>query len=289
VLCRFDLFPAVLAAGGLLVLARRPGGSGVLVALGAAIKVWPVVVLPALLLTPRIRWRLAAVFVVVSLAGVVAVVATGGTERLLSPFQWRSDRGLQIEAFVALPALVRSIFVPGDYAIGISEHLAFEITGPWVDTLVQASSWLTLGGLGLLGVIWLRALVSRAASPELVGLLATLTVWVMIVVDKTFSPQYLTWVAALLAATAAIAPSLPSRIVRVMLLSAVGTQLVYPVTYPWLTLEYGDGPLARAAQVAALLLLIGRDACLIGLGVLLVRRTWALTRPAEPVPLPHPG
>src|SRR5205823_14465465 len=40
-LCRLDLVPAVLAGTALLVLARRPVLAGVLVAAGAAVKLWP--------------------------------------------------------------------------------------------------------------------------------------------------------------------------------------------------------------------------------------------------------
>ena len=47
---RFDLVPAVLAGGAVLAAIRRPRLAGVLTALGAALKLWPVVMLPTFLL-----------------------------------------------------------------------------------------------------------------------------------------------------------------------------------------------------------------------------------------------
>src|SRR6185437_3089572 len=47
---RFDLVPAVLAGGAVLAAIRRPAWAGALTALGAALKLWPVVMLPTFLI-----------------------------------------------------------------------------------------------------------------------------------------------------------------------------------------------------------------------------------------------
>ena len=46
---RFDMLPAVLAGGALLAARRRPWVTGALTGLGAAIKLWPALLIPSFL------------------------------------------------------------------------------------------------------------------------------------------------------------------------------------------------------------------------------------------------
>ena len=95
---RFDLVSAVLAGFALLALAAQwAGTSGVLAAAGAAVKLWPAGLLPALLVRRYRPLRVLAGFVAFGVLAVVATLAAGGTARLLSPLTWQSDRGLQLE------------------------------------------------------------------------------------------------------------------------------------------------------------------------------------------------
>ena len=54
---RFDLVPAVLAGGAVLAAIRRPAVAGVLTAFGAALKLWPAVMLPTFLIRRGDRRR----------------------------------------------------------------------------------------------------------------------------------------------------------------------------------------------------------------------------------------
>ncbi len=52
---RFDLVPGILAGVGLLLLARRPRVAAASAAVATALKLWPVLVLPALAARPAVR------------------------------------------------------------------------------------------------------------------------------------------------------------------------------------------------------------------------------------------
>ena len=101
---RFDMIPAVLAGGALLAARTRPWVAGALTGLGAAIKLWPALLIPALLADKERRKPTAIGFVVVGFGLALISLVTGGLTRLFSPLTWQSGRGLQIESIWADPA-----------------------------------------------------------------------------------------------------------------------------------------------------------------------------------------
>ena len=95
---RFDILPAVLAGGALLAARRRPWITGALTGLGAAIKLWPALLIPAFLSYKPDRRRAGLAFVAVGFGLALVSLIFGGWSRLISPLTWQSDRGLQIES-----------------------------------------------------------------------------------------------------------------------------------------------------------------------------------------------
>lgn len=271
-LCRFDLLPAALAGGALLVAARRPAAAGVLAGLGTAVKLWPAALLPSLWLAPaRGRTRMLATWAGVVAAAVVVVAATAGTGRLTSPLHWQGERGLQVEAYAALPLLVADLFSPARWHVEYTRYYAFQVVGPGVDGAIVAASVASLVAIALLAVLWLRAVRhgARGAQPAVAGLLATLTVILLTVTDKTLSPQYLIWIAALLAVVGALHPTvMPPAAVPTLLLTCAVTHLIFPFWYD---------PLV-AGRPYAVLLLVARDLGLAALAVQIGRQVWRLTR-----------
>lgn len=253
-LCRLDLVPAVLGAAALLVVARRASASALLAAAGAAVKLWPLALVPSLWLSRRRagggQWRLVAVFTV-ALASVFAVVlAWVGPARTLSPLTWQSDRSLQLESYAALPLLVAGVLRPGTWHSEYTRFFAFEVIGPGVPAMLAVSTVLTVLAVLLLAWLWLRAVRSATIAEDAPGLLALGTVGLMIITDKTFSPQYLIWLGALAAAHATVTSDAGTVTRhRLLLAIAVLTQVVYPNLYSWLT----------ALQPAAVLLVATRD------------------------------
>jgi hypothetical protein len=272
---RFDLVSAALAGAALLALAaRRPLGAGLLAAAGAAVKLWPAALLPALLLRRDRPGRVLAGFAGLGAVATAATLAGGGTTRLLSPLTWQGERGLQIETIWAAPLLWGRTFSPDTWSTPYTRFFAFQVEGPGAAALTTLSTVATVAAVGLLCWLWWRA--ARTGVPAglpLVGLLAIAAAGLLILPNRTLSPQYLLWIGGLLAALGAVAPEEP-LLPRLNLLVAVTcllTQVLYPLGYGMLT-----GPHWSNAIGAALL--TARNGLLLGITALVITRVVRLTR-----------
>jgi hypothetical protein len=287
---RFDMIPAVLAGGALLAARTRPWVAGALTGLGAAIKLWPALLIPALLADKERRKPTAIGFVVVGFGLALISLVTGGLQRLFSPLTWQSGRGLQIESVWSGPLMVLRMLDPGRWVVEISKYQAFEIFGYGVGLWQTISDVATIVGLGMIVALWVRAFRMRGGvTPVAVALVVLATIAVVIITNKTLSPQYLLWVggpiaALLLLRDSAVTPDLRRWIVRIGvagLILAGLTQLVYPLLY--------DGYLGMtsyAGLVAATLVTVLRNLCLLGFTVLTLMLAWRATSSSLATPSP---
>jgi Glycosyltransferase family 87 len=276
---RFDLMPAVLAGGAVLALLRRPALSGALTAVGAALKLWPAIMLPILLLGRTNRRRLVLGFVVTGGALALASLLAGGVERLMSPLQWQAKRGLQIESVVAGPLMLVRMFDPkGPWNAPLSLYKARELTGPGVSVFLTASTVLTIAGVMLIGVLWNRARRAPTVTVEIVGWLLVAAAAVITVTNKVLSPQYILWLGGPLAALAVwhTGDRHVRAAMRLLLVIALLTQLNYPLLYPWLV--NGNFPV----QIGTLVL-EARNVLLVVFAWQAGKRVWVLAR-RSPVP-----
>lgn len=292
---RFDIIPAVLAGGALLAARRHPWVAGALTGLGAAIKLWPALLIPALLADKQRRKPTAIGFVVVGFGLALVSLIAGGMTRLFSPLTWQSGRGLQIESVWASPLMLVRMVDPHGWVVEISKFQAFEIFGPGVGLWQAASNIATVAGLAMLVLLWIRAFrVPGGVTPIAVALVMLATVAVMIITNKTLSPQYVLWLggpvgALLLLRGQATTPELRRWIVRLAaatLILAGLTQLVYPLLYDsYLNLR---GP---AGLVVATLVTTIRNLGLLGYTVATVLLAWRTTSssPATPSPAADAG
>jgi Glycosyltransferase family 87 len=271
---RFDLVPAVLAGGAVLAAIRRPAVAGTLTAFGAALKLWPAVMLPTFLIRRGDRREvLAGFFGTAVLVGGLAL-AVGGVDRTLSPLRWQSARGLQIESIAATPLmLARMVHPVGTWDVRLSKYKAFEIFGPGVHLVSQLTTGLTLLGGLLLVTLWWRAHRTPAPSAETLGWIFLATALVVTVTNKTLSPQYLLWLGGPVAALAVRSQANPAvrTFARVLLVTAVATQLVFPVGYNALLKTHSMMPLVT-------LDLALRNVLLLWLTWYAVRQVWIRTR-----------
>ena len=276
---RFDMLPAVLAGGALLAARRRPWITGALTGLGAAVKLWPALLIPSFLAYKPDRRPAGLAFVVVGfgLAGVSLVA--GGMTRLFSPLTWQSDRGLQIEAVWSIPVMVARVVRPDTWPVEMSRYQAYEIFGPGVELWVGVSNAATVVGLVALAVLFVRAFRAGGGSPVAVAFLVLTTISVMIVTNKTLSPQYMLWLAgpgaALLLLRHHATPAERSAIrhtAYALLALALLTHLVYPVLYPSLLGQTGTVLLGVATVVTA-----GRNLGLLLLTGYVASRAWRFT------------
>lgn len=285
---RFDMVPAVCAGVAVLALWRgRPAAAGTAVAVGAAAKLWPVLLAPSIAVRRGDRGRAAAgVLGTLAVLG-LASLAWAGWDRLVSPLRWQSGRGLQIESVWATPAMIARLFDPSRQTVGQGAYHSIEITGPGTSALASASTVAMAAGVALIAVLHLLAYRRPPRTAEdaaaLAALLMTLVVGIMIVSNKAFSPQYILWLGGPLAALVALREPpagggpVPAAVRRALaaggLVLAGLTQVVFPLLYDPLWLP--DQPLRPVATAALALRNAALVAFVAGCTVALVRATRA--------------
>ncbi len=271
---RFDVVPGILAGASVLLLERRPRLATVFVAAGAAIKLWPAVLLPALAAPAKTRWRVVATTVVSGLVIAGTIVALGGLDRLLTPLTWQGDRGLQIESVPALPLMIAWAFTHDPWVVDFTRFITSEIAGPGDRFLITLATLATAASLLAMAALWFRAWKRGATiSAETVGWIMLTTTGLLILTNKVFSPQYLLWLSPIAIAMVAVAPRGDTGVRRfVVLLLSVGvlTQVIYPILYLWVSEIYW-------ANIPGVLLLTLRDVFLVGFVVYAWRRAWSET------------
>lgn len=235
---RFDMLPAVLAGGALLAARRKPWVTGALTGLGAAVKLWPALLIGAFMSYRPDRRPAGTAFVIVGIGLALVSLIFGGWARLISPLTWQSDRGLQIESIWATPLMLARALRPDRWIVDISQYQAYEIFGPGVDGWIMISNVATLLGLAMIILLTVRAFRHDGSTPVAIGFVIVATVAIMTITNKTLSPQYLLWLGGLMAALLTLRPQatpheLPAinRMSGQLLILALLTQLVYPLFY----------------------------------------------------------
>lgn len=271
---RIDLLPAVAVLAALVWVTRRPVAAGAAVAVGAATKLWPaLLIVPMIGLTRTAMRRMIGFLAAGGTLGLASLIFFGW-DRSTSALTWQSDRGLQIESIAATIPMLRHAFGPaGRYHTELSVHNAWEIYGPQVefwqattDVALVIAVLLTLllgwmiafNGAGLPG----RRLSS--AAQEASSLLRTRAIVLaqlaiictVIVANKTFSPQYVIWLAGPLAVLINVpAPKQERSVSRTLavlgLATALLTHLVFPLNY--------YGLISELPAAGATVLLVGRN------------------------------
>ncbi|SPF67211.1 Glycosyltransferase family 87 [Propionibacterium ruminifibrarum] len=290
---RFDLLTSVLAGWSVIFLLRRHHvTAGALTAAGAAVKLWPALLWPALLPgSRRQKITTTAGFAVTGIVLVLASIGFAGWDRLMSPLHWQSGRGLQIESIAATPPMLGRALGTGDYVVTLSRYQAYEIWGPGVSAIVAVADMAFYVGIvaALLAyLVWLWRGHGRII--EAVALLQ-LVILIMIVTNKTFSPQYIMWIGGPQAAAYAVLGARSQRtesfftdrsrmnaISMWMLVATAFTLLVYPLSYDRLVSDWNvSDELLRLP--ATVLLALRNVAVVIVLG-LVVRWVWSYLRPS---------
>jgi hypothetical protein len=235
---RFDMLPAVLAGGALLAARRKPWVTGALTGLGAAIKLWPALLIGAFMSYRADRRPAGIAFVIVGFGLALISLIFGGWLRLISPLTWQSDRGLQIESIWATPLMLARAVKPDYWTVEMSRYQAYEIFGSGVDAWVMISNIATLFGLALIILLTIRAFRYDGSTPVAIGFVIVAIIAIMTITNKTLSPQYLLWLGGPMAALLAFRPqALPgeqpaiNRMAGHLLVLALLTQLVYPLLY----------------------------------------------------------
>jgi len=286
IITRFDLIPGVLVAASLLWLQSKPHRSGGAIALGTGIKLWPILVLPAIAAPLRSRIRVITGSLITATVLIAASAAIGGWARLLSPLRYQSDRGLQIEAPISLPLMIAWAIHKAPWIVFFSDTShSVEVSGPGASFLLVLSALLTFLTLVTIALFSLRAWRAQSSiTPSTISLIAFTSIGLIILTNKVFSPQYIQWL--LPTAIAALALSLSDvgmreddepanehddgqlrRAATFLLVVGALTQLIYPRLYDWVSQNQPTNPIG-------VLLLLLRDAGLAYVVYYFGRRAW---------------
>jgi hypothetical protein len=238
---RLDLLSVFLAVLGIALVRRRHQyGGGAALAIACFAKLWPVVLVPVLIV--RRAWRALAAFVVFGAAGTAAWVAWGGIDGPKQVLTFRGAKGWEFESTVG--ALVRSVG-------GATPHIE---RGAWRVGEVPAVVNGALAVALLAGVAMAWVLASRAkprGTAVLDGLAPMAAITVFLVFSPLLSPQFLLWLLPFAAIAAAHGERLVTGLVFVVFAMSTALLALLP------ELIHGG--------TFALFVLISRNAILIAL------------------------
>lgn len=192
---RFDLWPAALAAAALaaLVIGRRDTGFGLL-GVGAAAKVFPVVLLPLAVLRAGRRQALRGLAMfcgpVLVLSAAFVLLGPGGLWHTVSV---QARRGLQVESLGGSALLALGQLGVYEPTVVAGEPGSRDLAGPAADMVGTASTLLQL-----LVVAAVVLLARRAPlDDERLLLAGAAAVAAAVACGKVLSPQFLVWLVPL--------------------------------------------------------------------------------------------
>ena len=239
---RFDVFPTLAAVFALLYAssAKKFGGA---LAVGAMLKVWPILLLlatPEKMLTRVLLW-FALTF------GVGSLLLGIWWDESFSFISSQRSRGLQIESIAALPYQLWNAgpaTVTSAFQFGAIEVVA---RGTALISLVA-----TLVGIALLGRLSYWRLFNKLSEvqPADIALLALL---LAIATSRVLSPQYLVWIFGVMAVCAFTPQPNFRRIFILICISSGLGQLIYPGWY--VSFQLG-GTFAVAAHTIRVITLV---------------------------------
>jgi hypothetical protein len=228
-----DAWPALLVAAGAAALVwLRPVAGGTLIGLGAAAKLYPILLVPVLLAwAGRTLGRRRGILLLLALvagglllAVPFAAVAPGGLRFSLST---QLERGLQVESLGGSLLLALGTVGIGDPHVVIASPFSFDVAGSTARAVGAVSSVAELAAVLLPAILLLRSRRSPT-SPALVLALAAATAG-LLAFNKVFSGQYLVWLVPAVALTS-------SRAAWVLTVQAlVLTHIWYPAFFEEVT------------------------------------------------------
>ena len=221
ILGRFDVFPTLAAVFALLNVSSTKK-FGAAVAIGAHLKVWPILLLLA---TPSGKFARVATWFAATFGMGSLLLNLWWNGNLFSFLSNQSSRGLQIESVGALPFQIWNAG-PGSVASAV-QFGTIEVVAARTGT---ASLVVTLVGLALIGVLVFWRVTGRLANAEPADIALT-AVLISILTSRVLSPQYMVWVFGLIA-VAAFRPQQNFRKILILISISAGLgQLIYPFLY----------------------------------------------------------
>ncbi|MER8011699.1 glycosyltransferase family 87 protein [Streptomyces sp. NPDC094149] len=263
VYARYDVMVTAVAVAGLLAAARHPRAAGVLVGVGAMLKVWPAVLL--LGVRRRSTWGWAAGTVAV-VAGLFAMFMPGAFQFLT----FQKNRGTEVESLGSLVIHVARHFGAWDGQV-LLNYGSIEFLGPWVTAVSTGALFLTGVAFGWL-VLW--RLMATRFLPNTLADAAFVAVLMFTVTSRVISPQYMVWVVGTAAVCLCFRGSRMRAPACLALAACFVTVLEFPLWFQHVV----------ASDTRGITLLLLRNGLLVVAAVLGARELWRSTVSREPVP-----
>ncbi|MGW6015566.1 glycosyltransferase 87 family protein [Streptomyces sp. NPDC055210] len=262
---RYDVMVTAVAVAALLAGVRHPKVMGVLAALGAMLKVWPVLLLVGT--TGRKAWGAAA-----ATAAAIALVFAVSMPGAFAFLTFQRDRGTEVESLGSLVFhIARHHGWEGQVLLNYG---SVEFLGPYVDVVSTVALMLTGLAFGWL-LLWrlcaTRFLVHTAADAAFMAVLLFTTT------SRVISPQYLVWLVGLAAVCLVFRGSRMGWPAVMVLVACLFTVLEFPIFF---------ADVVASTDLGIELLLIRNGllvAATVTAGVLLWRDTVSY---ADPAPAP---
>jgi hypothetical protein len=245
---RLDLLSVFLAVLGIALVRRRHQyAGGATLAVACFVKLWPVVLVPVLIV--RRAWRALGACVALGVAGTVAWVAWGGFDAPVQVLTFRGAKGWEFESTVG--AFVRTVG-------GATPHIE---SGAWRvgDVTSFVSGVLMLALVAGVAAAWILAARAKPRGTDVLdGLAPMAAITTFLVLSPLLSPQFLLWLLPFAAIAAVHGERLVTRLTFVVFGLSVALLALLP------GLIHGG--------TLALLVLAARNAVLVALlAVLAVR------------------
>ncbi|MDT0459828.1 glycosyltransferase 87 family protein [Streptomyces sp. DSM 41527] len=258
---RYDLMVTAVAVAALFAAARRPRVAGALVAFGALLKVWPVLLLTGAAVRGRraraLWWSAAGTAAGLTLFFVAA--APGA----LAFLTFQRDRGTEVESLGALVFhIARQYGWDGQVLL---HYGSLEFLGPGVPLVSTVALTLSLAAVG-----WLFLWRLRAGEPGPTTLCdaAFAATLLFTTTSRVISPQYMLWLVGLAAVCVTVRAGRQTLPAVLVLLATGLTQLEFPVWFAHVV----------ASDLPAVVVLAVRNGLLVAASLLACRRLWVSTR-----------
>ena len=259
VYARYDVMVTAVAVAALLAGARHPRVAGILVGLGAMLKVWPVLLLVAV--RSRSTWMATAV----TAAGLAALfsVSMPGAFAFLT---FQADRGTEVESLGSLVFHVARQY--GWDGQVLLNYGSVEFLGPWVNVVSTAA--LALTGLAF-GWLLLWRLTATRFQAHTAADAAFVAVLMFTTTSRVISPQYMVWLIGLAAACLCFRASRMGVPALIVLVASFVTVLEFPIYF---------GNVVASDGLGVTLLFI-RNGLLVAAAVLAAVELWRSTVSSE--------
>ena len=236
---RIDSVSVPLALVGVILIANRPRAAAILLTIAAWIKVWPVALILAAVISLRNRWRIVATGAAVTAGIVVVALALGSGANVVSFITEQTGRGLQPESPVATIFMWQALTgAPGASVYYDKMILSYGVRGPGDALAIAIMTPLLALAVIAIALLGVRALRAGATPGALFPPLALALTTALIAFNKVGSPQFIAWLAVPIVlgiATRAAGHGRSFRMPAILgLVIAALTQAIYPYLYGWL-------------------------------------------------------